>query len=135
MSLYADIFTKISSIAGMSALVGRRVFHRRADQGTETPYIVYYAVGGSPGIALDGPTGLDKKRVQVDIYADTSDAGEQVADKVRTLHGDKSTWGDHDMQACFVMDDADDIEPSPGAEENARIIVSLMLELNYSEAA
>lgn len=46
----------------------------RAPQNRPTPYIIFQVISSVPDVSLDGPTGLVRRRVQVDAYGDTYEA-------------------------------------------------------------
>jgi len=52
----------------LGALVSGRAYPMEAPELCETPYIVYSVGSNVPELSLDGPTGAEKRRVQVDVY-------------------------------------------------------------------
>jgi len=54
---------------------------------SEPPYLVYQVISSQPQNTLDGPTGHEWARVQIDIYHDSYDDGVQLShDVVKTLN-------------------------------------------------
>lgn len=64
-------------------LVGGRVYQvvRREGADSTTPYIVYTPVTANPETSLDGYTGYDWSRVQIDIYHDDYDELDSIANQ------------------------------------------------------
>jgi hypothetical protein len=61
----------LTSDAGVAALVADRVFTEVLPQAGDVPAVVFTEVAGDDDVALDGPTGLASRRVQVDSWART----------------------------------------------------------------
>jgi len=52
----------------LGTLVSSRCFALVAPDLTPTPYIIYSVVSNIPQVSLDGPTGTENRRVQVDVW-------------------------------------------------------------------
>jgi hypothetical protein len=57
--------------AGVAALAGDRVYTEVLPQACDLPAVVFTEVGGDEDVALDGPTGISARRLQVDAWART----------------------------------------------------------------
>jgi hypothetical protein len=74
--------------AAVSALVGPRVDFGSRVQGDPLPALVLNVISGAEGLTQQGPDGLHQNRVQVDCYALTAGAVEQLsAAVIGLLHG------------------------------------------------
>ncbi len=139
MNIKDATFKRLAGIAAVTAIAGQRIYRKQADQGAVLPYLVYNRMGGAPGYSLDGPNGLGQCRMLIEIYAATDVQAEQIAALIRAeLHGDQSVWGGVggvEVQACFLLDDRDEVTPSPGASGNASTGVTLEFQINYTEGA
>ena len=63
--------------AGLSALVGNKVFALVIPQGTKLPCITFQRIGGMPANTLSGASGLEEIDLQIDVWA--RDYGEAKA--------------------------------------------------------
>lgn len=52
----------------LGALVSGRAYPVEAPEFCETPYIVYTVISNIPELSLDGPTGAENRRMQIDIW-------------------------------------------------------------------
>lgn len=139
MNIKDATFARLNAIAGLPAILGKRIYRKQADQGAALPFLVYTRMGNTQWYSLDGPTGLTQCRMVMEIYASTDVQAEQIAALIRpALHGDQSIWGGVggiDVQACFLTDDRDEIIPAPGDSGNAATGISLEFQINYTEPA
>ncbi len=62
MAIENDIYSVLSP------LVGGRVYPLITPEEPTKPYIVYQVVSNVSQVSLSGPTGLSRRRVQVDVY-------------------------------------------------------------------
>ena len=66
----------------LGALVANRCYPLIAPQETASPYIIYQVISTVPETSLDGPTGTNRRRVQVDVYADTYGAAKVLEQSI-----------------------------------------------------
>ena len=69
--------------AGLSALVGSKVFALVIPQGTKLPCITFQRIGGMPANTLSGHSGLEEIDLQIDVWARDYDEAKAVAKAVR----------------------------------------------------
>ena len=69
--------------AGLSALVGSKVFALIIPQGTKLPCITFQRIGGMPANTLSGYSGLEEIDLQIDVWARDYDEAKAVAKAVR----------------------------------------------------
>ena len=69
--------------AGLSALVGNKVFALVIPQGTKLPCISYQRFGGRPANTLSGASGLEEIDLQIDVWARDYDEAKAIAKAVR----------------------------------------------------
>lgn len=63
-----SIVSALTGHAGLSALVGNRIYPKRAPQGAEFPHVVFFRVSGARHNNLDGEN-IQNPRFQVDSWA------------------------------------------------------------------
>lgn len=77
------IFTVCASDPGVTALLGtgptRLYLFGLAPEKVAKPYAVWQQISGSPGNYLSGRPDVDSHGLQVDVYADTAKAANDVA--------------------------------------------------------
>ena len=69
--------------AGLSALVGNKVFALVIPQGTKLPCITFQRIGGMPANTLSGHSGLEEIDLQSDVWARDYDEAKAIAKAVR----------------------------------------------------
>lgn len=55
----------------LATLVSGRAYPIEAPQFCERPYIVYTVISNVPQLSLDGPTGAENRRIQIDVWGDS----------------------------------------------------------------
>lgn len=79
-----------------------------APQNVATPYVLYNFIGGMPDKTHDGNVELETRRIQFDVYADTTMICEQVADNLkRLLDCFKGIIGSVRIGSSFRMNEID----------------------------
>jgi hypothetical protein len=128
------IYAKLTADPQVSALVGTRVRKVRAKQNETRPYVVYKRISNRRAHALDSPDGLPMPLVWIWCYAETGDAAEDLADKVRqALDGKRGLAGGIFVQACLLQDDEDDADPPVHGDETGDPNVLLQFRIAYEE--
>lgn len=69
--------------AGLSALVGSKVFALVIPQGTKLPCITFQRIGGMPANTLSGHSGLEEIDLQINVWARDYDEAKAIAKAVR----------------------------------------------------
>ena len=69
--------------AGVSALVGNKVFALVIPQGTKLPCVTFQRLGGMPANTLSGHSGLEEIDLQIDVWARDYDEAKAIAKAVR----------------------------------------------------
>ncbi|MBA7515230.1 hypothetical protein ES705_07269 [subsurface metagenome] len=104
-------FTYLTTHAGLSALIGTRLWPLRLPQNVEYPCIRYRQVSNPPELAHDGPVGLGHPRYQFDCYSPLHDEAWQVAQQLEfALHGFRGAMGTVTVQAGIVQDTREDYD-------------------------
>ena len=84
MTIAASIFNTLGGHAGLSALVGVRIYPDVAPIGVATPYVIWSEVGNAPMNNLSGGVpDVNNYRVQVVCLAATALQARNAADQVR----------------------------------------------------
>jgi len=80
----ADLIAHLLADAGVSALVGTRIYPSLASQNAAAPYVVLRRVSTVGKRGTGGPAGLDRARIQIESYADTYGEAKSLAVAIRT---------------------------------------------------
>jgi len=79
------IYTRITTFAGLSSLIGTRIYPNQFPKGVSYPAIRYFTVD-DPSVAQThdgGPEGLASPRYQFDIYDTTPNGAKLVRDQLK----------------------------------------------------
>lgn len=79
-SLYDHLLANTS----IAALIDERLAPVRHPQGTPAPRVNYFEVAGLPDNTLDGWSGSDAVRLQVDVWTEDYDEGVALKDLIRS---------------------------------------------------
>jgi hypothetical protein len=83
MGLITDFYTRLKTYAGLTALIGTRVYGGdNAPDGVSRPYCVYSQVSAGRKYTHSGYAGIQRPRMQVNCYADTYEEAKEVAAQV-----------------------------------------------------
>ena len=82
MNAKQALYDRLRTYAGLTALVGDRIFPANAGQGISTPYITYQKISPGRQYAMGGYVGMQKTRFQISCFADLPEDNELVAEQV-----------------------------------------------------
>ncbi len=122
-----SLYKKLTSDAGVSALVSTRVYpllipQQVYDEVTKQPCLVYTIDTDARGITFGGSENLIRARVQIDCYAKTFAASQNLAAAVRdclidlsgVLTDNASPVGSVNVQHTFLDGELSSVEEDPG---------------------
>lgn len=72
MTLMTDLYTYLSTDAGLSALISTRLYPDEAPESASLPYVVYSQLAQAESYHLGGNAGLPRVTLTYDIYAATA---------------------------------------------------------------
>lgn len=91
--IHKALYAHLSASAGISALVGTRIYPGMLPQSPTKPALVYTLVAQAPDYTLDSRESYNPL-IQIDCFADTNVAAQGVADAVdAVLSGFTGTFG------------------------------------------
>ena len=88
--------------AGLSALVGNKVFPLAIPAGNYLPCVTFQRIGGMPANTLSGHSGLEEIDLQIDVYAKNYGEAKAVAKAVRAAMPPSG-----DVFGAHLIDDQD----------------------------
>jgi len=113
MSLITDVYTRLTTYAGLVALISTRVYAVEAPANITDPYCVYMQVSSDRRYSHGGYSNLQKSRIQVSCYAPTYEASKTVAVQVIAA---VESWPSVNVTigAAFVQNEIDMFEDETG---------------------
>ena len=112
MTVEADLYTRLTTHAGLSALLGTRVYPVHVDQAAARPFMRYQRISRVGVRSINGPSGLVDARFQFDVWADDFDGARAVAVQLRAAL-DGYTGGGIDDAICETELDLYDADTDP----------------------
>lgn len=109
MSLQSDLYTRLSSYSGLTALVGTRIYPVAASQTSTMPYCVYQVISRERQYSHQGFSNLERYRVQISCVAADPDV---VRDVVTQVIAAMEGWpaANSMVQSCLHDGDFDDFD-------------------------
>jgi len=83
MSFQSDVYGYLTANAGLTALVGTRLYPNEAPNDPVVPFIVYYEFATPREQLMGNAIGVSKPRIQYSCYADTYTEAVAVIDALR----------------------------------------------------
>jgi len=128
MTVEADIFSRLSSYTGLSALVSTRIYPGLLKQNTTYPAVSYRRVSSERPSVMAADTGIVRARFQFDIwsnhYGDMISAKEQLRLALQRYRGTATVQ----ILGTFILTDLDLYE------EETQIHHGVVdVEINYRE--
>lgn len=99
--LEVAIFSRLTTFAGLSALISTRCYPVVAPQNPTAPYVTYTRIDGPRESALSEDMGLPHPRMQIDCWAETYAGVRAVALQVRLA---MQRWGPATVAGVEVLD-------------------------------
>lgn len=124
-SIEASLFTRLSTHAGLSALVSTRVYPFHLPQNPTYPAVSFTKVSSERISAMGSDTGVVRKRFQVSAWGQKNGAKsgvENVYDVAVQIRAALQRWsgtvGGVVIQDTFIVNELDLFEPGPSAEHH-----------------
>ncbi len=103
------LYDYLTTHAGLSALVGTRIYPLRLPEGAVYPCIRHQEITLTPTMAHDGDRRFDHTREQFDVYAETMLGAEAAAEQVRlALNGQGFTVGTVTVETATMANRLED---------------------------
>ncbi|MEO9521714.1 MAG: DUF3168 domain-containing protein [Parasphingorhabdus sp.] len=126
------IYSRLSTDAGVTTLVGTRVFPMVAPENEDYPLITYQQIDAGPARDLGSATDHFRTIQQIDIYSRNKIEAQNVADAVRAAldHKINQTWGGKNIPSSRFDDQFDS-----GFEESTNLHrIIQQYRISYKEA-
>ena len=130
----ADLIARLKSVAGVSNLVGTRVFGH-VQQGEGYPLARIQRIGSEHSHDMAGASGICKALVQIDCVSRIVKDAKDVAEAVRlAIQGWKGTQGDTNFRSILLTDQRDLDEPDQQGGETGHSRVVMDFTVTYQES-
>ena len=116
MSVEATLFTRLTTHAGLSALISTRVHPNKLPQGVALPAVSYRRVSAARVSAMGADTGLVRARFQFDAWAAGYQALLDVKEQLRLALERFSTTTGTVIQDIFFLNETDMFEAAKERE-------------------
>ena len=105
------IINRLLATAGVTALVGTRVYPGARTQGSALPALVFNRISGVRDYTMTQASGLVESRVMVDVWAASYGAAKTLARAARAaLSGISGTFSGIEIQGVFLDGERDSFE-------------------------
>jgi len=129
MNIEDGLFYYLTNNAGVSAIVGTRVYPLVMAQKTTLPAVTYQTTALRPDRSLDGNTGRMTATIQINAWAETHVAVKSLAEALRTALNDYSgAMGSDTIQRSRVLNETDGWDEDTGFYR-----VSMQITIVYYE--
>lgn len=112
MNAEKAIYARLAAVAGVTALVGTRIYPVLAPQNPTFPHLVYQRISAERIGNLGADTDMVESRVQVSCFADSYSGTKELADAVRlALQRADGTFGGVTVDDMWIESDQDIYDP------------------------
>lgn len=85
MSLDSELVSELFGTSALTDIVGNRIYHKKAKQGTPKPYVVWHEINTKDNQCIGGNTYQTDGRFQVDCWGDNSTIVKQLRKVIKDL--------------------------------------------------
>lgn len=123
-----DLIALLLADAGTAALVGNRITWSTRPQASQLPALVLSKVSAARDYHLQGPSGLNESRVQVDAWGSSFGTVIRAARAVEAaLSGLRATHRSTIFQGAFLESERQSFEEASGGAQVHRISMDFIL--------
>lgn len=135
MSLIEEaVFTKLTTTAAVSALIGTRMRPQLAAEADQYPMLVYDKESDGALGHMSGTTHLSHCTISLDAWATTYAAAKAIRDAVRTaLKGYSGTSSSVQIRRAMLIENRDRLESAVGMEQRRMYAAGLNIDIWYAE--
>lgn len=98
------LFTRLSTFAGLTALVGPRIYPVIMPQGTTKPAVVYQRISSTRDSCMVDDAGIVRARFQVTVWAISHASAIAVKEQIRLA---LQRWADVGVQDTYIIGEYD----------------------------
>jgi hypothetical protein len=109
VSIESDLYSYLSTYAGLIPLVGDRIYPLVAPQSVQAPYCTYQKISSGRQYSHSGFSNLSRPRMQVSCFAPTYLQAKAVA--IQVIAAIEAWPGSGSVQAAFTENEQDLYDP------------------------
>ena len=115
MTLEEGLYSRLTGYAGLSALIGTRLYPEVLPEGVTLPAVTYQIVSlADTADAAGGDNLMDTNRVQLTSYAATKAAAANVDRQIRAaINGYRGSMGTVVIEGCWRVNQIANYDPLP----------------------
>lgn len=134
MSFRRDLITYLSTVTGITDLVGARISYEQSPQSDAEPRIVITQVSGDPKHHMTAATGKVLATFQFDCIG-TELTADTVAEALREgMDGYRGAMGDSFVSLCHRVEERGDVYAVPDGSDAPLHVISQDYLIGYSES-
>lgn len=107
MSIESVLYDRASNFAGLSALVGSRIYPNLQPQNVADKSVTFRRISSQRVSAMGADTGLVRARYQFDAWADNYDDARAIADQLRLCFQRWNTTVGTVVQDVYLLNDVE----------------------------
>jgi hypothetical protein len=102
MSMESDFYSLLTGTTAITDVVSTRIYKDIVDQNTAYPNLLFIRTGGDADVAMDGPIGLERSEMTLQVRAKSAATVISARDAVKSaLNGYSGTVGSTEFQGIF----------------------------------
>lgn len=119
MTFEAGLYTHLTGVSALTALVSTRIYPGSAPTSAEMPYITYAVVSGNHEHHMTAASGLVNHLIQFDVWASSYLTLAPAADELRkSMDGfNGGQMGTVEVRSAMLQDEADEFVPATDASQ------------------
>ena len=132
----AALYLKLTNDAGVSAILGTRVYPSYDRQIDRVYPLAVYKLNVSPIPAFDGPSGVEQGTATIAAVATTDPGAKALADAIQAaLDQQPGTWAGVVVQGMFLQPDGvrDDVVTEPSTEAILYYVKELTFDVTFED--
>lgn len=134
MSINAAIVAHLESIAAVTDIVGTKIYHQRAPQGSCSPLIVFNKISGIPYYHFGGRSGKQRATFQLDGYALTPAGATALETAIQhAMDTFLGTIAGAQIDQCHLIDTREMEEAPQQGTDAGEFRISMDYEIFYLE--
>jgi hypothetical protein len=133
-----QLYHKLSTYAGLTALVSDRIYPQRVPKSDSTPYVVFDVLDNPAGYQQSGYNSFGTMTVEISSVGVTiAECASVRAQVFAALDEENAEWGDTgdkiQVHSCKKLFESDNFFLNDGSEDGIREITETY-QINYTEA-
>lgn len=134
MSIESELYTRVKEDADVKAVIKGEMHPVLVSYTATMPYLAYARNSTEPQKVMSGDAGVRMANFRITCwsrdYFATVDLAEKVVASIDNFG--PGNWGSVEVQRCFVVNESDELEPSPELGEQRAFGRNIDIEIVYT---